>query len=587
MAPIGRLGAAENLGKNDFGTGKERRMNLAFFGIALAIQFLLSCKAFPSFLFPVPHLGSVAAGFLIFIPAFWVFLNERGYRAFVMGGLSIMVAYMPVALYLINLQSPFKQGVYLFILIMFFLFLTGALLGGLVIGWAARRLPWAAVVLMPVLFESFHFILIQLSAHSGLIPPLSASPASTLVAFPPLIQMASFTGVFGVDFLVLFIASVLAVLTQETALRWPWLRKGIGLREDLQPLPVKALTTAGALALACLLFLGGLFLAGNLEAQQIAREQKSTTQKLTVALLQPNLTMSTNIIIRAAKENLVLEQYRSLLREAAQQQAELIVFPEDIWDGSLPAENRFWQGLRSLVREVKCFTLVGLMTNTADKTRVYNMWYLLGRQGEILSTYQKRYLIPFGEYIPYRPTMERARKLLNFFLGQNYQILKLQSLAEPNMDASPGQSEKIFTQEHARYFIKVCDELQFAQYFREGTQQGGQAIFSPATGEWFRTPLYLRHFYALACLRAVETRRWIGRTSSFANAYFVDAQGCLRSSSPFSARAVLVYKVPLLDYQTFYVKFGNVFGWGCVLLSLAALAWIGIQAAAARRAPKA
>ncbi|NTV52059.1 MAG: hypothetical protein HGA76_03470, partial [Candidatus Firestonebacteria bacterium] len=60
----------------------------------------------------------------------------------------------------------------------------------------------------------------------------------------------------------------------------------------------------------------------------------------------------------------------------------------------------------------------------------------------------------------------------------------------------------------------------------------------------------------------------------FANAYFVDAQGCLRSSSPFNTRAVLVFKIPLLDYQTFYTRFGDLFGWSCVLLALASLVWI-------------
>jgi apolipoprotein N-acyltransferase len=521
----------------------------------------------------VPDLLSVCSGFLVFVPLYWVFLNERGFRAFVYSGLSLMVCYLPAVLYLINIQAPFRQGIYILLTILFLIFLAGAFVGGLVIAWVARELRWAAVLLMPVMLEASYFALVLLSMHTGLISPLSISPASSLIAFPPLIQMASFTGGFGVDFLVLFIASLLAFAVQETALHWPWLRKAAGLKEELKPLPAKHLLAAGGTALAVLLFLGGLFLAGNMEAQKISREQKNSTKTLTVALIQPNINLFTHDILITAKENAALELYRGMIFTAAREQADLIVFPENIWQGNLPAENRFWQRFRGLLGEVKCYSIAGMMTQT-DSTHLYNMWYSLGRQGEILATYQKRYLIPFGEYIPNRPLMDRLRQLLNVFLRQNYQLLKLTPMTNPSMDVTPGTEEKIFSQGQARYFVKICDEFTFPQYVREGVRLGGEAVFSPSSGEWFRTPLYLRHYFALACIRAVETRRWIGRTANYANAYFVDAQGCLRSSSPYNERAVLVRKVPLLDYQTFYVRFGNLFAWGCVLLSLASLLWI-------------
>ncbi|NTV53098.1 MAG: hypothetical protein HGA76_08830, partial [Candidatus Firestonebacteria bacterium] len=489
-------------------------MKPTFFWSMLVIQLLLAAKALPTWVFPVPDMISVASGFLVFIPLFWIFLNERGYRAFLWSGVSLVACFLPAVVYMVNIQAPFSQGIYLFITAMFFVFMIGALIGWLLTQFVVPYLRWAAVLLMPLFFSAEFFLVVILSTHSGLIPPPTFSPASALIAFPPLIQMASFTGVFGVDFLVLFVSAVLAFGAQEISLHWSWLRKVISAPSDLQPLAPKSLAAAGGIALSVLIFLGALFLAGNLEAQRIAESQKNSPRSLTVALLQPNLALNDGMLVKAANEKFILEQYRTLVAEASRQHAELLVFPEDIWSGSLPAENNFWLGLRSIIREAGCFAVAGMLTQT-DDTHLYNRWYLLDRRGEILEHYDKRYLIPFGEYIPYRPLMDRLRQGLNLFITRNYQILKLTPLTKPIMDISPGAGEKLFTQGKNRYFIKICDEVQFPQYFREGVRLGGEAVFSPATGEWFRTPLYLRHFFALTSFRAVETRRWIGRTSSF------------------------------------------------------------------------
>jgi apolipoprotein N-acyltransferase len=482
-------------------------------------------------------------------------------------------------LFLVNQKAHSDLGVIMFFIYMFYIFLVGAFIGSLV-SFTVRRLRWAAVLLLPVMTETIYFLPTALMGHNSFFIPPPITPASPLIAFPPLIQIASFTGVFGVDFLVLFISSILAVTTQETALRWPWLRRAVGLKSDLEPLPVKNLVAVGGIVLAILFFLGGLFLAGNLEAQKLARNQKNSSKTLTVALLQPNLYLH-NVNRGIMKEQSFLGLYRNMLHEASRQQADLIVFPESIWDGSLPTEQRFWDGFRGLVSEIKCFTIAGMLTYT-DTTHLYNSWYLLGRHGEILNSYQKRFLIPFGEYIPYRPLVDRLFSWFNRFAIQSFRLLRLVPVTHPGWDDSPGTQEKLFMQDKNRYFVKICDEILFPQFTREGVRLGGEAIFSPSSSDWIGTPLYTQHFLAVACFRAVETRRWIGRTSAGANAYFVDAQGCLRKSSPYNTRAVLICKVPMLDYMTFYVRFGDLFGWSLVFLSFAALAWIARQIVSSR-----
>lgn len=550
-------------------------MNFRLWGSVLAMQWFLASKAFPSGLFPVPDRFSVGAGILVFMFFFWIAHNEQGWRAWLLGGLSLLCTFLPATTYFFSIRLPFQQSIYFFLAIAAFLFFTGALIMFTLVA-AARHLRGVSVLLMPLLFESFQFLIVVFSTHSGLIPPPTVSPGSTLTAFPPLMQLASFTGVFGADFLVLFLASLLAVAAQEIVLLQPGLRRRLGLKPELQPLTPHAQRMARNLALAVLLGLGTLVLAGNLEAAKIENAQSNRSRSLAVALVQPNLDIPRGLSDPKARETLALENYREAIRAAARQHADLVVFPENIWPESLPRAEHFWEGLRSALRESKIFAIAGMMTQT-DGEHLHNRWYLLDREGEIRGTYAKRYLIPFGEYIPYRTFLGALREAFNGLRGRPREHPELSPVTKPNMDVTPGTRESLFVQDQSRYFIKICDELQFSRYFREGVRLGGEAVFSPSTGEWFPTPLYFRQFLAQACFRAVETRRWIGRTANYANAYFVNAQGRLECSTPFNSPAVLVYDVPLLTYQTFYVRFGNLFGWSCVLLSLGAFTRIAVQ----------
>jgi apolipoprotein N-acyltransferase len=538
-------------------------MLLRFLLCTIVVQFFLAFKAWPTILFPRPDGYSILAAFLAPIPMFWIVLSQRGVRAFWLGGLSALALLTPPILYTTQISLSNSTGWIVVLAVSIFTFTLGGLFS--IIGrMAARPLPWALVLILPAVVETTHFLRTVLAPVSGIIPPPIAMLAFPLTYFPPLIQMASFIGMTGVDFLVYFIAALTAFFTWDLTLRLAWLRQIFKLDAGFVPLPLRSLILAGGLSLALLLFFIGLFFAGNLEAQHIAKVQMNN-RFITTALIQPNLYLAQSSMIKSMKEKFILKQYRSMYQEAMQQKAELVIFPEDLWDESLPDAAGFWQGFRTIVREMKCPTVAGMMTH--ENGRLYNTWYQLDERGEIINTYQKRYLIPFGEYIPLRAPIAVLREHTNAFLIQNYKFWKLEPISNPLGDVSPGKTEKLFNQNGRKYFLKICDEILLPQYAAQGARLGAEALFSPSSGEWFRTQIYHAQYLSATCFRAVETRRWIGRTASLGTAFFIDALGCVRSISPFEQPAVLVQKVPLISYQTFYTRFGDLFGWTCVALA--------------------
>ena len=54
--------------------------------------------------------------------------------------------------------------------------------------------------------------------------------------------------------------------------------------------------------------------------------------------------------------------------------------------------------------------MTGALRGEIDQTgqlRYYNSFYIFGRGGELLATYDKFHLVPFGEYLPFEHTLER------------------------------------------------------------------------------------------------------------------------------------------------------------------------------------
>ena len=76
----------------------------------------------------------------------------------------------------------------------------------------------------------------------------------------------------------------------------------------------------------------------------------------------------------------------------------------------------------------------------------------------------------------------------------------------------------------------------------------------------------------MVTLRAVETRRWLVRTSTSGPSGLIDPLGRVRERSAPASRAVLRGAVHARDELTVYVRLGDAFVWGCVVVMLAALA---------------
>lgn len=167
-----------------------------------------------------------------------------------------------------------------------------------------------------------------------------------------------------------------------------------------------------------------------------------------------------------------------------------------------------------------------------DKARYFNSIDIIDRNGLAAARYDKRQLVPFGEYLPFRALFERWRVTQfvpmpgGFSPGAGPPILSVRGLPDA--------------------LAMVCYEAIFPNEgrVREGDTANVGYILNLTDDGWFgRTAGPYQHF-AQARLRAVELGLPLLRVSNTGISAVVDARGRINDQTPLGAEALLDAALP-------------------------------------------
>jgi apolipoprotein N-acyltransferase len=385
----------------------------------------------------------------------------------------------------------------------------------------------ASEMLLARLFGGFPWNLLGASQHRML----------------PLIQMASFTGVYGVSFVVawfsvsLFAAVLLLLRDPDRPIAWR--------RPLLFPaLIVVAITGSGFLTIL---------------------RTGPAPKSLKVALVQPSIPQ-TVIFDPDASTNRFETLYR-LTDQALTTQPDLLLWPEASLPGGLGRDS--FDRLARRVREAGAWMIFGSdeieeVPDAADPERVraFNSAFLLDPEGRVTGSYRKRRLVMFGEYIPFGrwfPFLQRLAPIGDGFeAGESPVSFPLANLG---VTAS----------------VVICFEDNFAHQTREHAPPGVDLLVNLTNDGWFgRSSAQWQH-NANATFRAVENGLPLVRCSNNGISCWIDPLGRVHSTRLREGRDAYDAGFETLTVtcgmvgRTLYNRVGDLFGWLCVAATLAAL----------------
>jgi apolipoprotein N-acyltransferase len=244
-----------------------------------------------------------------------------------------------------------------------------------------------------------------------------------------------------------------------------------------------------------------------------------------------------------------LEQSVRLEREVS---PELLVWPESAVHYAIPEGMRNVR--RWLLGPVTTPVLFGGISRRTEggKRRIYNTAFITDAGGDILATYDKTYLLAFGEFLPF---------------GETFPILYEWSPRSGRF--SPGTHVRPLPFRDWRLTTLICYEDIIPGFVRRAVAEAEPHLLVNITNDsWFGDTNEPWIHLALARFRAVEHHRYLVRATNSGVSAIIDPVGRVVTRSGVFERASLHAELAMLDGRTAYQALGDWPGWLGLLCTL-------------------
>jgi len=234
----------------------------------------------------------------------------------------------------------------------------------------------------------------------------------------------------------------------------------------------------------------------------------------------------------------------------------LIIWPESPAPFFI-ADPRLQRWLVAMAQDKNSYLVVGSLGETQEvngNQQLLNSALVMDPHGNMVGRYDKIHLVPFGEYVPFQNLLFFAKKLTRE-VG----------------DFARGSQRKVFDLGGVHAGIFICYESVFPDEVREFTANGAQVLINISDDLWYGETGAPAQHLQMARMRAVENYRWILLATNNGTTASIDPLGRVVKQSPRNVRTAMVAPFSPQTESTFYSRYGDVFAWACVVISLLAV----------------
>lgn len=245
-----------------------------------------------------------------------------------------------------------------------------------------------------------------------------------------------------------------------------------------------------------------------------------------------------------------MDRYRDL--SLAQKDADLIVWPEtavpDYWYRVVP----YIRQLKDEMQARDADLLLGIFVKNDEKRLLNSVISVNG------GVYSKRHLVPLGEYIP-------LRFLVEFF----NQFVKI-----PMSDIVSGDEyQPLLTVHGIPLALSICFEDAFSRDVIKDLPEA-KILLNVSNDAWFEDSIEPHQHHAIARMRALETGRYMIRSTNTGITSFIGPHGEVIKQLPQFKVAVLNGDIQPMSGATPFVRWGD---WMIIILCAVLLSGFALQ----------
>ena len=295
-------------------------------------------------------------------------------------------------------------------------------------------------------------------------------------------------------------------------------------------------TLLSALAIARLKLRAIVFVAASFLIVAFLPNNPSSTEDISLIAIQGN-TPSVGLEFNS-RAKAVFYLHRDTTRDVVKQKYDAVIWPENAIDIDPRNYPEVLADIKTLVKEIDTSLIAGVVLTEQGSPANASVMYDV--TGEVKSTYIKRYLTPFGEYMP-------LRKIAEF----------VSPYAKSVNDFKPGKD--FVSHEIGGYQVApiICYEIINDGLVRESANRTGALIVQTNSATFANTAESGQQL-AITRIRAVEHAREILSVSTVGISAFIDNNGQVKSQTPENISTSISGDLKVSNNQTLADRLGGV-----------------------------
>lgn len=462
----------------------------------------LSSLAFPS-LFLIPFF---VIGFIIFFQRLWYDLEDQNYF---LTGLAFGLGHFFVGLHWIYFPITFDPAYAQWALLMTFIFTVAMglffAIPSVIIGHIFKKIKrFNLFFSFKVFLFSLIFFLSELT-RSYIFGGFPWNLFSHIWAVDyRLISITSILGIHGLSFVTIYWVAFISIFLKKNKLY----------------------------ALFCFAVLPiTLFFVGN------NYKTNENGKKIIIRVVQPNIPQkdkwSKNKIYGNLDRLINLSNKNSDL-----QKPDLLIWPESALTFVVNENRYLLDYLRDNLDKEILLVTGGLRRESLKKeNKIYNSLFLI-KNGNILNFYDKKKLVPFGEYMPFR------------------KYIKFKKLTRGNQDFSAGNQSNIIEVLINENSIKIMTNICYEGIFPH-IHSPVDLVINITNDAWFGSTTGPSQHLMANRSRIVEIGSPGVRVANSGISAFFDANGKISQKIDLNVRDYIQQEINLVNNKSIFIKFGN------------------------------
>ena len=184
-------------------------------------------------------------------------------------------------------------------------------------------------------------------------------------------------------------------------------------------------------------------------------------------------------------------------------------------------------------------------TNLNERA-IFNSLFVLDGMARIIRTYDKKHLVPFGEYLPFQSTLK---------------AIGLRQIVEVRGSFQSGRKPRLISLKNAPPFAPlICYEVVFPEEIVEPGQRPSW-LLNLTNDAWYGISTGPYQHFMQSRIRAIEQGLPMVRVANTGISGVIDPYGRVRQSLPLAQNGIIDAPLPKAIAKTIYARFGTWLFW--------------------------